>query len=531
MGKDIRGSGMRIAAWVLGMALLGCAVSAGPASAAARVLHVMLRNEPTTFDPPLINSAQDFEIMWEVLEGLTGHDADGHVVPGAAESWEVSSDGRLYTFHLRDDAQWDDGVTVTADQFVAAARRWIDPKTASGYTTPIESVENAQAIQRGGKAPEELGVSAPDPHTLIIRLVRPDPYLLDTLADYLMPIRPDLIERWGRGWTRPGHMPSNGPFQLSEWVPQGHVTLVRNPHYRAAARVRLDRIEFTLVDPEAALKMYTTQEMDLVRLPPQQYREAMKVSPDAVSAEPTSGNLYLQLNLATGPLTDRRTRRALALALDQRTLYTTIAPGAAQPAFSLIPALLRPPGAVDADYIDRPMPDRIAEAKRLMAEAGYAPDHRASLSLTYPTDRYGIIPQAMQKMWETALPVQVKLVGEEFQAWINDRTNFDMSLDGVGLGDDPLAYVSAFRSDRPGEFTIPGYENAAMNALLDQAENQIDLAARSDLLARAEALLLADQPVIPIGSQLIDRLVSPRLQGWRPNVGDYHPLSLVSVEP
>ena len=326
-------------------------------------------------------------------------------------------------------------------------------------------------------------------------------------------------------------MPSNGPFVLSEWIPQGHITLTRNPHYRAAAAVQLDQIVFIPADPEAALKMYATQEIDIVRLQARQYLEALKLAPDAVDSEPISGNFYLQLNNAAAPLSDRRVRRALALALDQRTLYGQIAPGTARPGFSLVPVQLRYPVSADEDFKDMTMPDRIAEAKRLMAEAGYGPDHRAAVSFCYATSGNRSIPQAIQQMWETSLPVQVKLVGEEFQAWIHDRDNFDISIDGVQLGDDPLVYVSAFRSDRPNQFSIPGYANATVNELLDKAESQVDVAARADFLARAETLLLADQPVIPIGSQLIDTLVSPRLHGWHPSDGDHHPLSLISLEP
>jgi|HubBroStandDraft_1064217.scaffolds.fasta_scaffold00207_26 oligopeptide transport system substrate-binding protein len=524
----VRAGKARIAAALLALLLSwpGFAAEAGE-----RVLHVMMRSEPASFDPPLLDSAQEFDIMLELLEGLTIYDAAGHTAPGTAERWEISPDGRLYTFHLRSDALWDDGTPVTADQFVAAARRWVEPATASPYTAPIEVVENATSILRGAKPPQELGVTAPDPHTLIIRLIRPDPYLLGIFTDILQPIRQEVIDRWGHAWTRPGHMPCNGPFVLSEWVPQGHVTLVRNPRYRAAADIHLDRIEFILVDADAALKMYQAGELDLIRLLSRQYLAALKSAPDAVDSEAVSGNNYLQLNISAPPLSDRRVRRALALALDQRTLFDRIAPGTALPSFSLVPKSLRYPVTSEEDFKDTPMPERIAEARRLMAEAGYGPDNRAALRFSYATSGNRNIPQAIQQMWETNLPVQVSLVAEEFQVWVKDRQNFDVTVDNLGLGDDPLAYVAAFRSDRPSDLSIPGYVDETVNGLLDQAENQVEPGARAELLARAESLLLADQPVIPIGSQLVDTLVGPRVHGWHRDTNDHHPLSLISVDP
>jgi oligopeptide transport system substrate-binding protein len=515
-----------------GIALLfALGVSATPAFADEHVLRVMMRSEPVSFDPHLVDSAQEFDIMLELLEGLTGYDAAGHTAPATAERWEVSPDGRLYTFHLRGDAVWDDDTPVTAEQFVASARRWVDPKTASPYTGPIEVVENARAILAGAKPPEEIGVTAPDPHTLLIRLVRPDPYLLGIFTDILQPIRPDVIERWGHAWTRPGHMPCNGPFVLREWVPEGHITVTRNPYYHDAAKVQLDRIVFTLADPDAALKMYETNEIDLVRLQSRQYQMALKLAPDGVEAEAAPGNNYIQMNNATPPLTDRRVRRALALTLDQRALFDRIAPGTSVPGFSLVPVTLRYPVSAEEDFKDTPMPERIAEAQRLMAEAGYGPDQRAVLTFGYATSGNRNIPQAIQQMWEKNLPVQVALVGEEFQVWVKERTKFSVTIDALGLGGDPLAYVSAFRSDRPSDLSIPGYADETVNALLDQAENQVDPGARAELLAKAETLLLAAQPVIPIGSQLIDTLVSPRVHGWHRDTGDHHPLSLLSVDP
>ncbi|MGI9245891.1 MAG: peptide ABC transporter substrate-binding protein [Steroidobacteraceae bacterium] len=201
--------------------------------------------EPDSLDPQLARTDAAFNILRDLFEGLTAVGPDGAAVPAAAESWTVSADGRVYTFSLRAGLRWSNGDPLVAGDYVAGMRRLVDPTTASPYAQFIEPVLNATAIVSGAKAPVELGVSAPDERTVIVRLADPAPYLLGLLAQPpTFPLHAASLRRNGTEYARPGKLLSNGAFVLTDWVLGSYVEARRNRQYWDDAATRLDRVRY-----------------------------------------------------------------------------------------------------------------------------------------------------------------------------------------------------------------------------------------------------------------------------------------------
>ena len=200
--------------------------------------------EPNSLDPHVATGNTASSILYDLFVGLTTFDAAGRLIPGAAESWKISADGLTYTFKLRPGLKWSDGSPLTSADFLYAVRRAVTPATASRFASFFYPVKNARRALKGEVPPEQVGVEAPDAATLVYRLAYPAPYLLQNLASNVAsPVPRKQIEALGRQWTRPGKMVSNGPFRLTEWIPNDHVTLEKNPNFFDAANVQLDSVQ------------------------------------------------------------------------------------------------------------------------------------------------------------------------------------------------------------------------------------------------------------------------------------------------
>lgn len=229
-----------------GLALAGCQDKVHrPACPAGQVCLEYGNNaEPLTLDPQRSNLVDEATIISDLIVGLTTDAPDGGPTPALATSWETSADGLIWTFHLRD-AQWSDGVPVTADDFVYAYRRILDPKTASIYAYLVYILKNGEAVNRGKAAPETLGARALDPHTLQLTLEHPAPYLPE-LAKHqsFFPVPRHVLERYGDAWVRPGRFVGDGPFNLVSWSLGDKIQVAKNPRFWDAKHVCVDRINY-----------------------------------------------------------------------------------------------------------------------------------------------------------------------------------------------------------------------------------------------------------------------------------------------
>jgi len=513
---------MALRRWCAAVSLVvGIAGSVLPA-AAETVLRRPTAAEPETLDPMKTTSSDDVAIDMDLFQPLVGRDADQRLVPGAAQSWEVAGDGLTYTFHLRPDGRWSNGDPVTADDFVYALRRSVLPQTAAADPSPLSHIVNAVEIGAGREADAtKLGVEAAEPLTLRVRLTAPQV----TLPLYLssvhgMPVHRASYERWGDAWTRPGNLVGNGPYRLESWVPNSELVLVRNDHFADGAAIGADRVHYVVTDNlETGFKRYLAGEIDWATVPPTRLPWVRENRAGEFRSGHLLGIGFLFFNLKKGPFAGHpKLREALSLAVDRETLADKIDARGEAPAYGWIPPVV--PGYVPPLYAwhTDPMAARIERARALMAEEGYGPDHPLSVTISYPTrDESRKTLLAIAAMWKSALGVQVKLDNQEWRVFVAAMEQWDFEIGLLGRNSetpDPGILLEPFLSNA-GENSDTGYANPAFDELDREAEAATDPATRFALLARAEAMMLADYPVVPLSYPTINRLVSPRVHGWR----------------
>lgn len=490
---------------------------ASAAAADGHQLRLVTPIEVRTLDPYQRTWAAERVLTTMMLDGLTREDTNGDPVPGGAASWDISSDGRQYIFRLRPDARFSDGKAVTADDFVYAFRRYVDPKTHSHSTGAIESVLHASECLSGRLPPDALGVAATDRLTLTVTLAHPSPFFLHW-ATLLVPLERDLIERWGDSWTEPGHMVSNGPFVLADFHKNGAIELVKNPHYWNASAIRLDRITFApVVDRAQQLKMFAAGELDVVNLNDDQVVEQRAKFGDQIKIQPLNRVSYYSFNMSTGPFADQPSlRRALALTFEPEKIARKLNAPTLEPANSLIPRNFPAYAHPRLDFAARPIADRLAEARRLYAEAHYGPQRPLTINMV---DSVRARCQAIADMWTASLGVQVNCtIIEDGEARFNAsrRGDFDIGLmTEAAAAPDPLEILESFQSTPENVGNVGQYRNAKFDDLLRQADESADFLARAEKLARAERILLDDLPALPLAYGRAAYLVGPHVKGFR----------------
>ena len=481
--------------------------------------------EPETLDPQLARTDAAFNILRDLFEGLTAVGADGAAVPGAAESWTVTPDGLEYRLTLRAGLRWSNGDRLVAEDYVAGMRRLVDPKTASPYAQFIDPILNAPAITRGEKPPEALGVSAPDDRTVVVRLAAPAPYLLGLLAQPpTYPLHRASFEANGTAYARPGKLLSNGAFVLDDWLLGSHVVARRNPHYWNDAATRLERVHYVHVgDAGTELRQYRAGQLDVTYVVPQQQFSWIKRNlAGELHIAPQLSVYYYGFNLTRPPFKDRPgLRRALSLAIDRDRLVTAVTGVGEAPAYGWVPRGVWNYAPQRFDYADRPFAERVAEAKRLYAEAGYSAERPLQVELRYSSgDTHNRIAVAVASMWKDALGVETSLYAEEFRALLQsiqarqDTEVFRSSW--VADFNDAYTFAQLLKSDFG--INLTGYANPRYDALLAEAVGQADPARRRAILEQAERVMLADHPVLPLYFYVNKHLVKPWVRGWTDNV-------------
>jgi oligopeptide transport system substrate-binding protein len=366
----------------------GQEIKMGSELAPEQVLNHQIVADPSTLDPSLSTGVPAAHVLDDLFEGLVTLSEDGSTTPGVAASWETTADGKTWTFHLRDNARWSNGQPVTANDFVYAWRRQVDPATGSEYAQALAPIQNAMEIAEGKVPPGRLGVDAADQHTLIVHLRGPTPYLLPLLTNgYLYPIYQPAVTQWGDNWTQPAHMVSNGPFRLAERVINGHITLLKNPYYWDASHVRLSKVTFyPISDVNAATAQYLAGSLDITNsVNPSQKDWLERTLGDQVVFSPYFGTAMFGYNLSKPPFANNpKLRLALNIALDRDILVKYVQHGIGIPAYNLVPPLrgYDPP---IPDWARLPDDQRHALARKLYQEAGYSESHPLEVVLTYPS--------------------------------------------------------------------------------------------------------------------------------------------------
>ena len=484
--------------------------------------------EPETLDPSIITGQPEGRVVNALFEGLCAYDENGQAVPGVAERWEVSPDGKTYSFHLRADAKWSDGSPLTAEDFVRSWQRTLTPSTGSQYNYQLYPIKNAQAFAEGKITDfSQVGVRAAVPRTLVVELENPTPYFIQLCAfPTLHPLPVSLIEKLGDDWVKPGNLVGNGAYALETWRINDKIRLRKNPHYWDRANVALETIDvLPISDANVAFNFYASGLADLLMdkgLAPPALLEDLKNRKD-FHAAPFLGIYFLRYNGAKGPFTDERVRRAFSLAVDKTRIVEKItragelaAPGFVPPG---IPGYEGTPGlAFDP-----------AEAKRLLAEAGY-PDGKGFPNASYLYSKSELneaIAVELQSMWRETLGVNVNLARQEWKVYLNSLSLLDYDIarsSWVGDYPDPNTFLDMFLTGGGNNRT--GWSSVDYDRLIAEAARELDPAQRFAILRQAEDLLVQKAvPVCPIYYYVGIQLYDPeKLGGIKANVLDEHPL-------
>lgn len=509
------------AAWLIS-ATAGCARE--PVASAA---HILLRGngpEPDSLDPQKARSVEAHVVLRDLYECLTSLAKDAGTAPGVAKTWEASPDGLTYTFHLRDNARWSNGDRVTSDDFVFALRRLVDPATASQYAQLIDVVENATAIVAGRAAPATLGVAAPDDATVVVRLAAPAPYLPGLLSfPSTCPVHRPTLEREGARFTKPGVMVSNGAFVLEGWVAGSTISVVRNRKYWNDAATRLDGVKYLqIADESAEFTRYRAGDLHVTAVVPRgQYDIVKRDYAAELHVSPQLSTYYYGFALDRAPFRDAPgLRRALSLVIDREQLAQVVLRVGELPAYGWVPPGVHDYTSQRFDYAGRSMTERMAEARRLYAAAGYSVAKPLRFELRYNSGEvHGRLAVAIAAMWKAALGVEAQLTAVEFRSLMADIDARDVEmfrLSWSGDYNDAYTFLQYLKSDFG--INLPRYSNPAYDALLARASSTADTAARRELLEEAERTMLADTPLVPLYFYVNKHLVSPRVTGWYDNV-------------
>ncbi|MBA3849734.1 MAG: peptide ABC transporter substrate-binding protein [Opitutus sp.] len=488
-----------------------------PASA-EKLLRLSQRNEPATLDPHLATLPDEFFVARALLEGLTApNPAEGPPLPGVASRWEASPDGLRWTFHLRPDAKWSNGDAVTARDFLFSFQRALTPALAAPKAQLFLPVKNAAAFYRGTLADfAQVGFSAPDDHTLVVALEKPCAYLPALAASGAwLPVHRATLEKSGGAaardgaWTRPGRFVGNGPFVLTEWRKDQHLAAIPNPHYHSAARVRVRGLRFQVYDSgDTEERAFRAGQVDVTLAVP--FTKLGAYAPPILRRQPLHETRYFALNTTRPPLDDTRVRQALSLALDRSALVASVLRGGQQAALNFVP-----PGL--GGYSGEPrLHEDSAAARRLLAAAGF-PEGRGFPRLELSA--WGVNPatlEAVQQMWRRGLGIETAIVQREGKVHMASVLAGDFAIalmPAIPDYDDPSALFNEWLGDAPGNFSR--WANGRFDRLVREAGRTPDTARRNTLYREAEAILLAELPMLPLYFNAQDYLLTPRVRGWR----------------
>jgi oligopeptide transport system substrate-binding protein len=494
--------------------------------------------EPAGLDPQVEIGEPEHDIMITLFEGLLDPDPkDASPIPGVAETWDISPDGKIYTFHLRKTAKWSNGDPVTSQDFLESYHRMLMPALGAQYAYLLYPVTNAQAFNEGKMTNyNDVGFKAPDPYTFVVTLSGPTPYLLAMMvhnAWYPVPIA--TIKKFGAiddpntPWTKPENFVGNGPFLLKEWRINSHILVTRNSNYWGAKTVRLNSIYFAPEENfDTAERMFRSGQIhDDIQAPPTKVGFYRKNKPNLLNDYPMLSTYYFRFNVTKPPLDDKRVRQALSMSIDRQAICDTVTRAGEVPAYSITP-----PNT--AGYTPRAtVKEDVAAAKKLLADAGYPGGKNfPTIELLFNTGAsHKPIAEALQQMWKKNLNINILLHNEEWKVYLDSTEHLNYAIARSGWTadyDDPSTFLEL--SITGGGNNETGWSNKEYDRLVEEEAKTLDQAVRYEAYQKAEAILMDEMPVMPVYIYTRPRLIVPDVKGWTPNPLDIYDYKSVWLE-
>lgn len=493
--------------------------------------------EPETLDPAVCTGQLDGRVSETLFEGLMRFDArTGDAVPAVAERFDLSPDGLVYTFHLRTNAVWSNGEPITAHDFVWSWRRVLNPATGADYSGLLFYVRNGEAYAKGETnaatgqryTAEDIAIRALDDHTFRAELVGPTSFFPDLCAFHTLAAVPrKAVEKYGDRWVRGKDTPFSGAFVLDSWRVNDRIRVRKNPRYWDAAGVQINTADFLAqIDPAFGLNAFLQDDADVIfdkRRVPAELLDVLRTNSYANNFDYLCTFFY-RYNVTRKPFDDPRVRQAMALVVDKKRIVERITRGGERPASHLTPPGIRdyePPEGLGYDPV---------RARQLLAEAGY-PEGKGFPVFRYLTQTSVQTIQTaveLREMWERELGLHMEIKNIEWKVFLHDQsqTNFDLSSSSwIGDYKDPNTFLDMFMQNNGNNRT--GWASPRYDALMREANSQVDSAKRWQLLRQAETILVRDEvPIAPLYFEKGILFFRPeKVGGLYGNMVDQHPLS------
>jgi oligopeptide transport system substrate-binding protein len=518
----------------LGAAITTLVACGGGESNVARgnregILHYGNGSEPQGLDPHVVTGVPENHLVRALFEGLAVKNPYTlEPEPGVAQSWDISDDGRIITFHINPRAKWSNGDPMSAHDYVWSWQRALSPAMGNQYAYMLFPVKNAESYATGKITDfKEVGVKALDDLTLQVTLTERTPYFIQLMDHYsTFAVHRPTLEKFGKAtdrytrWTRVENLVGNGAFRLKEWLLNRRITMEKSDTYWDKDKVKLNGVVFypteNIVSEERMFRvgqLHYTASIPLDKIPV--YR-AMTNSPYVQA--PYIGTYFYLFNTKRAPLDDVRVRQALSMAIDREKLNATVLKGANVPAYSITPPGTlgyQPPMVFGYD---------VPRARQLLADAGYPQGQGwPQTQLIYSTsESHRKIAVALQQMWKDALNIPVTISNQEWKVYLDSVSQMDFQIARRGwIGDyvDPNNFLDLFLcggGNNNTGFCDPAYDEMILR-LAPKAKTREQ---RFAIFAEAETLLMEQMPILPIYTYTSQHLIHPSVKGLPPNLMD-----------
>ena len=471
--------------------------------------------DPQTIDPLLNTAIDGSNVIVNAFECLMVLNDKNEAEPAAAESYEVSDDGLVYTFKLRENGKWSDGEPVTANDFYYAWMRGMDKATAAEYCYQFFYIKNAEKYYTGEVSADEVGLKVLDDYTLEVTLEAPTAYFTQLLAHQTYsPVREDIVSANPDTWaTSPETYIGNGAFKLVQWDMKDQLVFEKNENYWDSDNIKLEKLTFKLVtDETTAYSELKAGNFDVVNSVPSNEIEPGKEE-GLVQIIPKLGTYFFVINVGKQDnlnddvkkaLNNKLVRQAMCLAIDRQEIIDNVGKADQVASYSFVPLGISSTDGgefSDKEYYDpQDMESNIEKAKELLKEAGYENgEGLPTLELMYNSEggHKDVCQIVQQNLAE--IGINVELTNQEWAVFLSTRQNGEYQIARHGwIGDysDPMTFLDMWVTD--GGNNDSGFSNSEYDALIAEAKVETDLEKREELLRKAEDILMEEAPIIPV---------------------------------
>jgi oligopeptide transport system substrate-binding protein len=488
--------------------------------------------DPETLDPHQVTAMDSFRLVAAIFEGL--YETDPKTLEprlACAESHTTSKDQLVHRITLRKGLTWSDGRPLNTRDFMASFKRALAGTTAASYANLYFHVKGAETYHQtpdDKKSFDTVGLKAVDDLTLEFTLATPCPFFKELLTmPVFMPVRTDLIEKYGTQWTRPAKLVCNGPFLLKERKYRESLTFEPNPRYRDKAFVKLKKVTARCIDDvNTAYKHFLEGDIHWLPAIPQNRIDELKHNPDYYVSEALA-TYFMRFNVTKKPFDDARVRRAFVMATNSKTITDDLLRGGQKPVSTYCPKIggYSPPKGLKYD---------VAKARKLLAQAGYAnPATFPPIEISYnASEQHKMIAETLSQQWRKKLGVKATTRNCEWKVFLGDMKTLRYTIcrsSWFGDYSDPSTFFDCFHSESGNNRT--GWKNREYDELLTKTRQENDVAKRSKLFERMETILVAEEcPIIPIYRYVDQGVLSESVLGWHQNIRSIHPLHFIWLE-